>query len=262
MSSTTLALGESVSLVWDPNSEPDLAGYRLYYGTASRTYNRTVEVSGNTSVTVDDLELGTMYYFAVTAFNTAGLESDFSNEVTYQPQAQPNRPPYALELDLVAASGQPTTITLSGFDPDNDALTYAIVAGPQHGSITGSAPQLTYTPQAGFLGVDGFSYTVSDGQAVSDPAEVTITVTSDPNPPPTYTPPKIVDALHLGYGLVLTWTSEPGLTYRVVARDGFGDSTWEPLSEGILAGGLRTSWLDPVSTMVSARLYSVELIMP
>jgi hypothetical protein len=252
---------ESVTLAWDPNAESDLAGYRLYYGTTTRSYDHTVEVIGDTRASVSDLEPGITYYFAVTAHNTAGLESDYSNEVLYTVEEQPdNRPPFALNLDLVITANQSVPVTLDGFDPDGDDLSYAVVAGPLHGSISGTAPSLTYTPQTGFVGVDGFSYTVTDGQVTSAPAQVTITVAEDPNPPPTGTPPTIVDAQYLGYGLVLTWTSEPGSSYRVLVKDGFSADSWTPISDEILAGGLRTSWLDPVATAVGGRLYRVELV--
>jgi len=70
-----------VTLQWDRNTEPDIAGYKVYYGTASRVYGVPIVLAGNvTTYTVTGLTSGT-YYFAVTAYNTAGLESGFSNEV-------------------------------------------------------------------------------------------------------------------------------------------------------------------------------------
>jgi hypothetical protein len=256
-------VGESVTLAWDPNSEPDLAGYRLYYGTASRSYYRTVEVAGGTSVPVADLDPGTTYYFAVTAYNTAGLESDFSNEVSHTTLDQTaNQPPYAVALDLVMTADQSVSVNLVGVDPDGDALTYSIVDGPAHGLITGGAPFLTYTPEAGFVGTDGFTYTVSDGLSQSTPAQVTIVVNPDPNLPPIHTQPNIVDVKYSGYGLTLTWTSEPGLSYRILAKESFSDLSWKPISDTILADGPRASWLDLAGTATGGRLYRVLLVSP
>jgi hypothetical protein len=59
----------------------DLAGYKLYYGLASRTYTHTIDVGNRTTYTVSSLESGRTYYFAVTAYDTSGNESDFSDEV-------------------------------------------------------------------------------------------------------------------------------------------------------------------------------------
>jgi hypothetical protein len=70
-----------VQLAWDPNQETDLAGYKLYYGTASRTYSSVLSLGKVTTATVPNLGTGT-WYFAVTAVNSAGLESGFSNEVS------------------------------------------------------------------------------------------------------------------------------------------------------------------------------------
>jgi hypothetical protein len=72
----------SVTLAWNANSEPDLAGYRLYFGRASHSYHQFVETS-NTTATISNLIEGTTYFFAVTAYDTAGAESDFSTEVSY-----------------------------------------------------------------------------------------------------------------------------------------------------------------------------------
>jgi hypothetical protein len=77
---TAIRAGD-VALQWDPNSETDLAGYKVYYGTATRTYGSPIVVGKVTSYTLAQLPAGT-YYIAVTAYNTAGLESGFSNEVS------------------------------------------------------------------------------------------------------------------------------------------------------------------------------------
>jgi hypothetical protein len=73
----------SVTLVWNQNLESDIAGYRIYYGASSGTYTNSADTGGETSATVVNLHEGIIYYFAVTAYNSAGLESDFSNEYRY-----------------------------------------------------------------------------------------------------------------------------------------------------------------------------------
>ena len=71
----------NVSLMWDPSTSPDISGYRLYIGSASRTYESSITLGNQTSYIVADLGVGT-WYFAVTAFDTDDNESDFSNEVS------------------------------------------------------------------------------------------------------------------------------------------------------------------------------------
>jgi hypothetical protein len=75
------AAGE-VTLAWDPNSETDLAGYRIHWGTATGTYTQHVDVGNVVQYTVKNLTLGTTYFFAATAYNASGLESGYSNEIS------------------------------------------------------------------------------------------------------------------------------------------------------------------------------------
>jgi hypothetical protein len=74
-------MAADVTLQWDANTETDLAGYKVYVGTASRTYGTPFTIGTQTTYSVTNLQPGT-YYFAVTALNSSGLESDYSNEVS------------------------------------------------------------------------------------------------------------------------------------------------------------------------------------
>lgn len=78
------AFAAQVTLAWDENMEPDLAGYRVYYGTASGVYTEVVDVGLATTLTMGGFEEGTDYYFAATAYDTSGDESGFSEEVAFQ----------------------------------------------------------------------------------------------------------------------------------------------------------------------------------
>lgn len=81
---TPPSTSNSVSLAWDAVSAPGLSGYRMYYGTTSRTYQQTLgqgaSVGNVTTYTVMGLSSGTRYYFAVTAIDSLGNESAYSNE--------------------------------------------------------------------------------------------------------------------------------------------------------------------------------------
>jgi hypothetical protein len=80
--SAQYAQGASVTLMWNPNSPAEnVIGYRLYYGTESRNYAFMIDITDETSKKISHLEKGQNYYFAVTAFNGAGEESDFSDEI-------------------------------------------------------------------------------------------------------------------------------------------------------------------------------------
>jgi fibronectin type III domain protein/quinohemoprotein amine dehydrogenase alpha subunit-like protein len=90
---------------WASNSEADLAGYRLRYGTSPGTYTETIETGRTTFCEVTDLEPGTLYYFSLTAFDQAGNESAPSAEVTA-------RIPVSLApIPSIAAANETTTLS-------------------------------------------------------------------------------------------------------------------------------------------------------
>ena len=70
------------TLSWYPNTETNLAGYKLHIGTAAGIYNATVDVRNVTSYNLSNLAIGTTYYFAVSAYDSAGTDSALSNEVS------------------------------------------------------------------------------------------------------------------------------------------------------------------------------------
>jgi len=81
-SSTTTSSGTTVSLSWNPSTSTNVVGYNVYVGTTSGVYSASSSVGNVTTYTVPNLALGTTYYFAVTDYDTNGLESAFSNEVS------------------------------------------------------------------------------------------------------------------------------------------------------------------------------------
>src|SRR5262249_61651573 len=70
----------------------------------------------------------------------------------------------------------PSAITLSGSAPGGRPLNYAVVNGPSRGGLSGSAPNLVYTPSPNFNGVDSFTFKASNGSAESQLATVFIAV--------------------------------------------------------------------------------------
>jgi chitinase len=79
----SMASAASVDLEWDPNTEPQLAGYKIYWGTSSGNYAFSKNVGNTTSCTITGLDEGKTYYFAATAYDGAGTESDYSNQIAY-----------------------------------------------------------------------------------------------------------------------------------------------------------------------------------
>ncbi|OYV03917.1 MAG: hypothetical protein CFE26_19640, partial [Verrucomicrobiales bacterium VVV1] len=79
------------------------------------------------------------------------------------------RTPYAHSQGLSMIRNTPQPITLTG---SGGALSYAIVTPPAHGTLTGTAPNLTYTPATNYSGTDSFTFLVNNGSSNSSPATI------------------------------------------------------------------------------------------
>lgn len=77
----------AVRVAWDANTETDIAGYRLHYGTSSGKYTAVVDVGNRTDHSLPGLAEGRAYYVAVQAYNKAGITSDLSGEIVVHPIA-------------------------------------------------------------------------------------------------------------------------------------------------------------------------------
>jgi len=88
--------------------------------------------------------------------------------------------PTATKQFLATKHDTPINITLAGTDPQGLPLGYTIVDTPAHGTLSGTAPALTFTPEAGYIGVDHFTFTVNNGYLTSDPAKVYVTMVGVP----------------------------------------------------------------------------------
>ena len=88
-----------------------------------------------------------------------------------------NDAPVADPQNITTQEGRRSRVVLSGSDIEGDLLTYAIVTQPLYGTLTGTAPNLLYTPETGFTGNDMFTFKVNDGELDSNSATVNISVT-------------------------------------------------------------------------------------
>ncbi|HEV3081246.1 MAG TPA: Ig-like domain-containing protein, partial [Gemmataceae bacterium] len=170
--------------------------------------------------------------------------------------------PTANAQTVTVAQDTATAITLTGSDPNTPprTLTFTVTANPSHGTLSGTAPNLTYTPAAGYFGADSFQFTVNNGvltsaaatvsitdvgqptanaQAVTVPQDTATAVTltgSDPNTPPrtlTFT----VTA-NPGHG-TLSGTA-PNLTYTPAAGYFGADSFQFTVSNGVVTSAAAT----------------------
>ena len=128
-----------------------------------------------------------------------------------------NDPPIANSINITTPEDTPVSVVLAGLDPDGDSLTYSIVTSPSHGSLSGTEPNMTYTPNANFNGQDNFTFKLSDGTLNSVPATVSLMV-SPVDDPPMANGDNVTVKEDSEINIVLTGTDPDGdpLTYSVL----------------------------------------------
>lgn len=161
-----------------------------------------------------------------------------------------NRAPTANAQSVTTTQGTARAITLTGSDPDNDPLTFAIGTSPLNGTLSGTPPAVTYTPSAGYTGSDSFTFTVSDGQLTSTAATVSILVGAGSGPLPSGWSSADVGSVGIpggaGYDSVTgAWTASGsglGITgtadqFRYAWRSMSGDGEIQARLTGMSGGG-------------------------
>ena len=122
--------------------------------------------------------------------------------------------PIADAQSVATPEDTPKAISLTGSDPKDNAISYTVTALPAHGALSGTAPNLTYTPAADYTGLDSFTFTVNNGTLDSLEATVTITVT-----PVNDAPVAADDAFSLYQDTALT-VAKPGVLANDTDIDG------------------------------------------
>jgi hypothetical protein len=230
---------KAITLVWNANTDPDLVGYTVYSGTNSHVYNKSTYVGNVTSNTPAALIPGTTYYFAITAKNTSGLESDFSNEIA---------------VDVPPSLGQPvaaTTQLVSGKMklswPSTLSSTYRVYYKTKLTDATWN--QLTTTDLLAVSTTTSWT----DPNLANAPSRFYRVV----NVPPSLGQPVAATTQLVSGKMKLSWPSTLSSTYRVYYKTKLTDATWTQLTSDLLAAGTTTSWTDPTLANAPSRFYRV-----
>ena len=186
----SFASAETASLSWDPpttNTDgtplTDLSGYKVYYGTSSGNYSSAIDAGNVTSYVVSGLSSNT-YYFAVTAYDTSGNESSYSNEAskTIATNLSPT-------VSLIASPSSGTvsftvTFTATASDTDGSIVSYEWDFDGDgtydQNTVTTSNISYTYTSAATYNAT--VRVTDDDGAIATD--IVTISASTLANQPP------------------------------------------------------------------------------
>jgi nitrogen fixation protein FixH len=167
-------------------------GYNVYFGTASRVYSQVRNAGPATTITISNLVEGTTYYFAATAYDSWGLESDYSAETVYTvPVPVLNYPPTltALSPMTIAENSATQNVPLAGISSGSAAeqQTLVVTAASSNPSLIpnpvvsysspNSTGSLAFTPSPNLYGTSTISVTVNDGGVPTNTVTRTFLVT-------------------------------------------------------------------------------------
>ncbi|MFN8495673.1 MAG: Calx-beta domain-containing protein [Caldilineaceae bacterium] len=169
------------------NSGAALSGVTIS-ATGPTNMSTTTDSGGN--YTLSNLVAGT---YTVTPSKSSYTFSPPSRVVIVPPNAAvgnfigavSNRAPVANAQNVTTVQNTPVNIMLTASDADNNPLTYRVVNNPSHGTLSGTPPNLIYTPNSSFSGTDSFTFVANDGQVDSNIATISLTISA--LPPPCYT---------------------------------------------------------------------------
>ncbi|KKS28477.1 MAG: Fibronectin, type III domain protein [Parcubacteria group bacterium GW2011_GWA2_43_11] len=150
---TENALAGSVTLKWNANSEQDIANYKLYYGTTTRTgncprggYSNSINVGNVTTYTLSNLTNNRTYYFSLTAIDTSNNESCFSTQISRKVPAKDTRVPNVSVFNIPRTATSLTVNILTLTATDNVAVTqYCLRESSSSASCVWGEKPTTYT---------------------------------------------------------------------------------------------------------------------
>jgi len=220
--------GESATLNWDIDTANLTGSLSLEIRDPANTIIHTSSTAtGNTAVTMGDTggTLSTKTY-TLNIWDTNSPANIHSRTVGIE--VDPGLPS-ASDQSLQTVQTSPLSVTLTGIDPNSHpdpSLTFAIIIPPSNGTLAGAPPNLTYTAQNNFTGLDSFTFKANDGKYDSPPATISITVDQAATAPTglSLTSHEIPVNLLPGSSLAALTTTDPNLddshTYSLVSGTG------------------------------------------
>jgi hypothetical protein len=156
------------------DSDPD--GDPLTVQSLTAPLLGTAQISNNMVIYTPAAGVAGTDRFTYTINDGRGGTATATVTVTIGPP--PNRPPIAIDDTAVTAVSTPVTINVlaNDSDPDGDPLTVVSVTQPTSGGVQISNNEVIYQPARGFIGIDTFTYTISDGRGGTATANVTVTI--------------------------------------------------------------------------------------
>jgi hypothetical protein len=211
----------TVTLEWDRSVDDDIVGYRLHYGFQAGVYTVSTNVGMVLRASVELPVPGLTYYFAATAVNEEGVESEFSNEVIHY-LAPDGTPVRLLQITVQAQEDLPAKITWLGSSAFTNAF-LAISRPPAHGTFQGSLPDLNFVPNPDFWGEDSFEMYVVGGLHMIDKVSGRIVVGPVPDAPIAFEFEVITQSgKPVAAPLTATHPDSLPMTYQILQGPAFG----------------------------------------
>ena len=147
-----------------------------------------------------------------------------TKDITVTVSPDPNRAPVSQNQSLTTALSTAAPVTLAATDADGNSLTYAVVASPAHGALSGMLPNLVFTPMTGYTGSDSFTFKANDGKVDSAVATITLDIGVAGNRRPLAANQAATTAEETAQSITLTGSDADGnpLTYDLVSGPAHG----------------------------------------
>jgi len=213
---------------WNSSTDPSVAGYNLAYGTSSGHYTSSVNAGNTTSATVASLTPGATYYFVVTAYDTIGLQSAPSNEVSL---TVPNNIPPTVSLTSPQSgntfpAASPINLTATASDSDGTVVKVEFYQGTNKVGESSSSPYSAVwnNPPSGSFTMTALAYDDAGAAVRSAGASIQVlTASPSSSPTPTPTPTTLTKVKPLA--LVPLITAGDTAKFKLVADDVVTQST-------------------------------------
>ena len=257
------AFAGSAALAWNPVTDSDLAGYRVYYGTSAGNYTSSVDVGNVTATTISTLTDCTNYFFGVKAYDTAGNEStSYSNEVNGWP-----RPIVTSSSPNAAEQGRTLSLTIAGSNfRSGSTVTFSTAGITVNSTTVNACGQLTVSitiANNATVGVTNIEVQHPDGVYGTGTGIFTVQATVAPTVSST-TPADGASGISIAVHPTITF-SEPMLPSSITATTvRLLDDTSTPVAQAAGSPSLstdgRTATITPAANLSSGETYRVQAI--
>jgi hypothetical protein len=203
---------------------------------------------------------GTALAPLVSRFEQSGLD------VPLPPPAPPNTPPVVVGManQIIPEDSTAVTVPVSIADAESPASTLTVSAAADDVSLvpdenlsvggSGQTRTLTIYPRPSRSGITEVKVIVSDGQ-LSTTASFVLTITPDIQADNKL---RLLSIAPLNHGMRINWSSVPGETYQVLAKDRLDQNYWTLMNSSVIAYGTNTTWADFSTAAGSTRFYVVR----